>query len=429
MKKFFYFALCMILGFVACKKETPVDEQAGKEEVKVTVTLDMTQVELKVGESVSLTATVTPDLDVEWESGNEAVAVVSEEGTVTAVAVGEAVITASAGNVKAECQVTVGAVEVTDVQLDLGECALLVGETLQLTATVSPDNATDKTVVWETTDEAVARVDQNGLVTAAGAGEAVITATSGGLFAVCNISVALPAVKGDYYYSDGTYSSDLDTSKEPIGIVFWTGDPTATDLTLKKDFPGCCHGLVIALDEIRNVFWQKACRTYNSTVTAWVESNNLDFLPLVSGIELEDPLNKVMGYNNTKAIEAFNAAEENAAWPVDALATLDEYRRNVPAPATSSDWYLPSIKELNLAFSGDYPYSITDFDNESTEVCDLINSKLQAIPGAIKYDEDYMSSTEKDALNIYDMMVWAWYVPVEGVGKGAGITFRPVLAF
>jgi len=76
MKKFFYFALCMILGFVACKKETPVDEQAGKEEVKVTVTLDMTEVELKAGESVSLTATVTPDLDVEWESGNEAVAVV-----------------------------------------------------------------------------------------------------------------------------------------------------------------------------------------------------------------------------------------------------------------------------------------------------------------------------------------------------------------
>lgn len=59
----------------------------------------------------------------------------------------------------------------------------------------------------------------------------------------------------------------------------------------------------------------------------------------------------------------------------------------------------------------------------------MINSKLTAISGSVKYDDDYLSSTEKDAMNIYDMMVWAWYVPAEGAGKGLGLTFRAVLAF
>jgi hypothetical protein len=421
--KLFVLALCAA-GLVACK-----DDPAP---VPTTVELDQTELSLKIGETAKLNATVLPEgreAAVNFVSSAETVATVDQNGNVTAVAVGTATITATADDATATCEVTVSAIEVSEVQLDVTEKALIVGGTLQLTATVLPENATDKTVAWESSDEAVATVDENGLVTAVGTGEAAITATAGGMFAVCNITVTPKANVGDYFYSDGTYSSELDSTKKPVGIVFWTGDPTASDPTLKKDFPNCTNGLVIAIDEVKNVFWQTAYRTYNNTVDAWVKAKNLDFAPMVSGIEIGDPLNKIMGYNNTKAIEAFNAADENAQWPVTAMTTLDTYRQNVPVPATTSGWYLPSIKELNLAFSGEYPYSITDFDNESTEICDLINEKLAKVPGSIKYDDDYLSSTEKDAHNIYDMMVWAWYVPAEGVGKGAGMTFRAVLAF
>ena len=65
-----------------------------------------------------------------------------------------------------------------------------VGETLQLTATVSPDNADDKTVTWSSSDDSIATVDQNGLVTAKAEGKVVITATnSAGQSANCMITV------------------------------------------------------------------------------------------------------------------------------------------------------------------------------------------------------------------------------------------------
>uniref|UniRef100_UPI004056B8C1 Ig-like domain-containing protein n=1 Tax=Alistipes sp. TaxID=1872444 RepID=UPI004056B8C1 len=397
------------------------------------IELDTTEAELHIGESLQLTATVLPenagDKTITWESTNEAVASVDQNGLVEALSLGEATIKAKAGNVEATCAITISAVEVEEVLLDHEQASLSVGATLQLTATVLPENSTDKAVTWDSTDKAVATVDGNGLVTAVAPGQSVITAMAGGMFAVCNITVVTPAQIGDYYYSDGSYSSSLDTSKSVIGVVFWTGDPTATDPTLKRDHPNCTHGLVMALTEVKNVFWQKGCRAYNSTVSAWVEANNLEFQPLVSGIELSDPMNQVNGYNNTKAMEAFNAAPENAEWKLDVLTTLEQHRTSVAAPATSSGWYLPSIKELNLAFSGEYNGPITDFDNESTEIYDIINPKFRAVPGAIIYDDDYLSSTEKDALNIYDMMVFSWYVPTEGIGKGAGVTFRAVLAF
>lgn len=421
--KLFVLALCAA-GLVACK-----DDPAP---VPTSVELDKTELSLKIGETAKLNATVLPEgreAAVNFVSSAETVATVDQNGNVTAVAVGTATITATADDATATCEVTVSAIEVSEVQLDVTEETLVVGETLQLTATVLPENATDKTVAWESSDEAVATVDENGLVTAVSTGEAAITATAGGMFAVCNITVTPKAAIGDFYYSDGTFSTDLDSSKHPIGVVFWVEDPTASDPTLKKDFPNCTHGLVLALTETKNVFWQKACRTYNSTVGAWIEANNLDFVSTLSGMELEDPINQILGYNNTKAIEAFNAAEENASWPVDAMAALEAFRTSVPAPATSSGWYFPSIKELNIACSGDYPYSITDYDNEGTEVYDIITESLAKIPGANDYYEDYISSTELGAYDVYDMMAYYPWVPDYGVGKNAGMTFRAVLAF
>ena len=84
----------------------------------------------------------------------------------------------------------VGKVPVAGVSLDFTELTLNIGESKKLTATVKPDNATDKTVTWTSADPAVAAVDENGKVTALSAGTTVVTAKAGGVSAACTVTVA-----------------------------------------------------------------------------------------------------------------------------------------------------------------------------------------------------------------------------------------------
>ena len=145
-----------------------------------------------MGEILELTATITPDdatdKSVKWTSSDTDVATVTD-GKVTAVAAGSATITAQAGNVKAECTITVSPVEVTSISLNRTSATLSVGEILELTATITPDDATDKTVKWTSSDTDVATVT-DGKVTAVATGSATITAYSNnGYSDTCRIVV------------------------------------------------------------------------------------------------------------------------------------------------------------------------------------------------------------------------------------------------
>lgn len=157
------------------------------------VTLDKTTLSLAVGESATLTAMVKPDdatdKNVTWTSSDESVAKVAD-GKVTAVKSGKATITAKCGGKTAECAVTV-TVPVVSVILDKTTLSLAVGETAQLTATVKPDNATDKNVIWTSSDESVAKVVE-GKVTAVKSGKAIITAKCAGKTAECAVTVTVP---------------------------------------------------------------------------------------------------------------------------------------------------------------------------------------------------------------------------------------------
>ena len=157
------------------------------------VTLDHTSLELEIGETATLVASVKPDnaadKTVTWTSSDTKIATVDASGEVTAVEEGETTITAKAGDKKAECKVTVKRVPVTSVSLDKITLELTEGESASLTATVSPDNATDKTVTWSSSDATVATVDDNGKVTAVKAGTATITAKSGDKSASCAVTV------------------------------------------------------------------------------------------------------------------------------------------------------------------------------------------------------------------------------------------------
>ncbi len=171
------------------------------------VTLDKeTLTFASAGETGQLSATVLPDdaddRSVSWSSTDEHVATVSQDGVVTAVANGSASIVATTtdGGFSATCEVTVAipapVVHVTGVAIDVAEATLVSeGEGLQLTATVEPDDASDPSVVWSTSDETVATVSQDGYVIAVANGTAGITATTtdGNLSATCLVRVDIPA--------------------------------------------------------------------------------------------------------------------------------------------------------------------------------------------------------------------------------------------
>lgn len=114
-----------------------------------------------------------------WLSSNPSVATVNEEGKITGISSGKTTITCIAHNgVSAQCEVTVNPVLVSGITLNQTESEMTVGESLQLQPTISPDNATDKTVTWSSTNESVAVVSESGLVTAVGSGTCQVKATA-----------------------------------------------------------------------------------------------------------------------------------------------------------------------------------------------------------------------------------------------------------
>ncbi|AGK96719.1 Ig-like domain-containing protein [Clostridium pasteurianum] len=166
------------------------------------LSLSETSDTLPVGGTDTLTALlVTPgnatnsDINnaVKWTSSNINVTTVDSTGKVTAVSAGTATITATLGNKKASCTVTVNT-PVTSVTLNKTTDILTVGSTDTLTATVAPDNATNKAVTWSSSDTNVATVDNTGKVTAVDAGTATITVTTvdGSKTASCTVTVNIP---------------------------------------------------------------------------------------------------------------------------------------------------------------------------------------------------------------------------------------------
>lgn len=160
------------------------------------VTLDQTTLELAVNGTAKLTAKVLPEettvKTIQWSSSDETVAKVAADGTVTALKEGSTVITAKCGEKSAECTVTVKAEAVVpaSITLDQSTLSMAVGETSKLTASIPPDNATDKSITWSSDAPGIVEVAADGTVTAKAAGTAIITATTvNGLTITCTITV------------------------------------------------------------------------------------------------------------------------------------------------------------------------------------------------------------------------------------------------
>lgn len=185
------------------------------------ITLDKTSVTLQKGKTTVLKATVTPEnatTGVTFYSSDDDIATVSEDGTITAVKGGTAIITALSGEKSAKCTVTVS-VPMTGIKADGSTTRkMAVGEKINLTVLKVPADATDEvTAGWSSSNPEIADV-KAGVVTAVAVGEATITAKAGKWTVTYKITVT---EKGDESTTEESTTTPEST----------TGDESTTEST------------------------------------------------------------------------------------------------------------------------------------------------------------------------------------------------------
>lgn len=188
------------------------------------IVLSKEKVSINEADTIKISATILPetttDKTITWTTSDEKIATVSAEGIITAVKVGTATITASCGDIKATCEVTVLPITAEKIVLDLTEVSLMESDTITIKATITPETTTDKTITWTTSDEKVATVSAEGIVTAVGAGKATITATCGEISASCEVTVYSPNVNTEF--ADNILTVTVEGSDKPVSVSIYS---------------------------------------------------------------------------------------------------------------------------------------------------------------------------------------------------------------
>lgn len=163
------------------------------------VSLNITNAQINKKGYIILKATVTPtnaaNKKIIYTSNNPQVATIDENGKVAGIEQGTAIITAKTqdGGYEAKAEITV-ITPVTVVKLDKAKAGVTIGQSVTLVATIGPSDATNKNVIWKSSNTAIATVDQYGKVTGVGVGNATITVVTenGGRVTSCAVTVAPP---------------------------------------------------------------------------------------------------------------------------------------------------------------------------------------------------------------------------------------------
>jgi uncharacterized protein YjdB len=344
LEKIKLWAIVLMTGAIAvwtqsCNKDEPSDA----DEVDVTsVTVAPDNAKLTVGDSVKLTATISPDnatnKDVTWTSSNTGVATVNSNGVVRALTAGTTniIVTSSGNSAKtATCVITCSSneptdVPVTDLTVTPKNATLTVGDSVTLTATVSPDNATNKDVTWTSSDSNVATVSSAGVVKALAAGTANIVVKSASnsektttveITVKAAVSVSLDPtsllipvgatrtlkVSPDDVSQEVIWSSD-DANVVTIdidGMVTAVGPGTTTITVMYEDATAECTVTVVDLSSI------PASR---SLVGMWTfeDAAALGKATVGEDLEVNGVFTSVDGPNSTKAV----VADENAYFTI-----------------------------------------------------------------------------------------------------------------
>jgi uncharacterized protein YjdB len=391
-------------------KAVSVDNAEAKDSCKVTVTQPVTGVLLskenytfdKTGESVQLTATVQPEdasnKEVRWSSSNENVCIV-QNGLVTAVAAGTAtvMVTTVDGNFTANCIVKV-VQHVAKVEMNKTALTLKVGEEEKLTATVSPDNAENKSLTWMSSNEKIATVDANGNVKALKAGEAWVKAVSVDNAEAkdsCKVTVTQPVTgitlsKENYTFDKARESVQLtatvlpedasnkevrwSSSNENVCIVqnglvtaVASGTATITVTTVDGNFTANC--IVKVVQHVAKVEMNKTSLTLKvgdeDRLTASVAPDNAENKAL-TWMSSNEKIATVDANGNVKALKAGEAWIK--AVSIDNVEAKDSCKVTVTQPVTGITISQEAIKLTNIGENKQLEATVLPEDASNKEV-------------------------------------------------------------
>ena len=278
-----------------------------------------------------------------------------------------------------------------------------MGSRMFLTPTFTSDVdgvlPTYRDVKWTSSNTSVAIVNEKtGEITAIAPGETTITVTTTNGWAVpsgheqksatCVLTVKASEGSlnvGDYFYSDGTWSSELQSDKTVVGVIFAKVNAAASDPVLGKDYPGCTHGLALGLVEYESQdFGSVSCNDGHS----YYEGLGYDPSTIVSA-------DKINGYSNSKAHKDLNASKPDYVALFNAQSgVIAAQTKIMSTPSNASSWYVPSYREMGIIVEN---YAV-------------INAALKTV-GGNELAEPYQSEVSWDEKRTSD---WYWTSTIWG---------------
>ena len=196
------------------------------------ITLNCKTITLNTGSTTTLIPTISPttatNKSVKWKSSNTKIATINSEGLITAIKAGKSTITVTTVDNRktAKCIVTVKTIpiiNVTNITIDAENISMNVGDSDVLTTTITPDNATNQNVTWNSSDESIVTVNSEGEIEGLKSGKATITATTvdGKKTAKCVVTVKANDVNPIITFKDVNLEEAVrDSINKPSGDLF-----------------------------------------------------------------------------------------------------------------------------------------------------------------------------------------------------------------
>lgn len=287
----------------------------------------------------------------------------------------------------------VQSISMSDIELQPGATATLAPTIISDTDGKIPTNSK---LTWVSENDAIATVDENGVVTAHSIGDVTITATAtdgSNVSGTCKVSVVEPWKSfniGDYVVRKGNgeiefFASSVDAQNNGtvVGIVIYKGNPRVTDTQLPEE---CTHGIALGLKESEQYRWWEASISQSETIRSLYDYhlNNSGFAsPLgldgnYAGYWRTDLADKPYGYNNTLMLKnVVNSGRTSS----NLVTSLNSISLSVSLPTGTSAWYIPSIFEMDQIHK-----CVAEND---------INTNLSSVSSAAQLrNEDYWTVSE-----------------------------------